>query len=418
MLRYIEATEPLVVVMSPRCTAGGGWASINSIVAAETHQSGLNESQKLSRLCATVALSQLERDRHFVSELPKGNSLYRLREWYEVAQREMTWAFMDMCMVGLREFKGKPLKKSEEIWASHEVLISKLRPFVCDSSPEHGECAGCETSRNQTWTWRFCPLLTDGMAEPIWFLELGFGKFILYYSSSTSSLAAPAVEVVDDFSRCPACRGHRVKTLLAQTRVPHECQYPLDVPVKYNHSACEGASGRLDPRHTYDMDCRLGPSADGGVKERIRDLLSAAGLPRAVTDDAQGVVGTRSVCREWQRHGNKPIASISLTTSFSKGLQFDPLLLEDGTVVHLNYPCINWAQEVFMKKRKEPLRQQYHRNRGPSREEGLKVTAEEIPDESSLALNFIVSVQGSTPYAALLGRVTNVHRGLTGASHA
>eukprot|EP00959_Pyramimonas_sp_CCMP1952_P083272 1740540-Pyramimonas_sp.AAC.1 len=39
--------------------------------------------------------------------------------------------------------------------------------------------------------------------------------------------------------------------------------------------------------------------------QRLRDLLSAAGLPREVINMVQDVVDTCTVCREWQRRGEK-----------------------------------------------------------------------------------------------------------------
>ena len=193
--------------------------------------------------------------------------------------------------------------------------------------------------------------------------------------------------------------------------------------------------------------------------------MAAAGLPKEILDEVQGVVDTCSVCREWQRNGSRPMASVSLTTAFNEGLQFDLIFLDDGAAVHLICLCIKWAQAVFVsgkeadvvlpaivhmwfrvygppkfivsdqegalfsdegaiwverwkvalrpkakqahahviERRNEMLRQQYHRNRGQAREEGLKVTKEEILDESVLALNCIVSVHGSTPNSALFG---------------
>ena len=77
------------------------------------------------------------------------------------------------------------------------------------------------------------------------------------------------------------------------------------------------------------------------------------------------------------------------------------------------------AHAHVIERRKEMLRQQYHRCRSQSREEGLKITKEELLDESVLALNSMVSVHGSTPYAALFGRLPNLLREVTepGPSH-
>eukprot|EP00959_Pyramimonas_sp_CCMP1952_P422396 8848454-Pyramimonas_sp.AAC.1 len=74
--------------------------------------------------------------------------------------------------------------------------------------------------------------------------------------------------------------------------------------------------------------------------QRLRDLLSAAGLPQEVINMVQGVVGTCAVCREWQRRGNKSVASLTFITAFNGGIQFDLLFLDDGIVVHLIDMCV------------------------------------------------------------------------------
>ena len=76
-------------------------------------------------------------------------------------------------------------------------------------------------------------------------------------------------------------------------------------------------------------------------------------------------------------------------------------------------PKAKGAHAHVIERRNEMLRQQYHRTRGQAREEGLKVTKEEILDESVLALNCIVSVHGSTPHSALFGRAPNDIKELT-----
>jgi hypothetical protein len=87
--------------------------------------------------------------------------------------------------------------------------------------------------------------------------------------------------------------------------------------------------------------------------QRLRDLMSAAGLPKEILDDVQAVVDTCSVCREWQRNGNKPMASLSFTSAFNEGVQFDLLFLEGEPVVHTICLCNKWAQGMFVKS-KEP----------------------------------------------------------------
>jgi len=210
--------------------------------------------------------------------------------------------------------------------------------------------------------------------------------------------------------------------------------------------------------------------------QRMRDVLSAAGLPKSVIDQVQPVVDTCSVCRTWQRHGDKPQASLHMTQDFNEGVQLDLLFLNDGTVVHMVDLCIKWAQARFVnsrepeevlpaivhlwfrqctppkyiesdqegalfsdegatwadrwgvalkpkprgahahviERRNEVLRQQYHRVREQADQDGIKVTKEELLDESVMALNCMLSVHGTTPYAALFGRVPNLLIEVTG----
>ena len=73
MMQHINQTKPLVIVMSPRCTAGGGWSTVNEVVCPQTHYESLRTSQHISRVCANAAMLQLQQGTHFISELPKGN---------------------------------------------------------------------------------------------------------------------------------------------------------------------------------------------------------------------------------------------------------------------------------------------------------------------------------------------------------
>eukprot|EP00959_Pyramimonas_sp_CCMP1952_P143239 2998865-Pyramimonas_sp.AAC.1 len=60
------------------------------------------------------------------------------------------------------------------------------------------------------------------------------------------------------------------------------------------------------------------------------------------------------------------------------------------------------------RKRNDLLRTQYHRVRSQANEEGIRGSKEELLDESLLAMNTLLSVHGTTPYAALYGRAPNI----------
>ena len=159
------------------------------------------------------------------------------------------------------------------------------------------------------------------------------------------------------------------------------------------------------------------------------------------------------------------MASLSFTKEFNEGVQFDLLFLQDGIVVHLIDMCITYAQGTFVEsrepeevlpaivriwfrvydvpkfivsdqegarfgdeggiwadrwgvdlrpkpkgahayiieRRNDLLRQQYHRTRSQATQEGIRVTAGEVLDESILALNCLLSVHGSTLTPPYLG---------------
>ena len=82
------------------------------------------------------------------------------------------------------------------------------------------------------------------------------------------------------------------------------------------------------------------------------DLLRTAGAPEHVLSEVQNVVDTCSTCREWQRRSNKPVASLTITSYFNEGVQFDSLFLEDDLIVaHIICMCIRWAQGEPVKNR-------------------------------------------------------------------
>ena len=85
--------------------------------------------------------------------------------------------------------------------------------------------------------------------------------------------------------------------------------------------------------------------------KRMKDLLGAAGIPIEVINEVQSVVDTCRACREWSRRSAKPITSITLTSTFNEGVQFDLLFLDDGVVAHVIDLCIRWAQGIFVKSR-------------------------------------------------------------------
>lgn len=85
--------------------------------------------------------------------------------------------------------------------------------------------------------------------------------------------------------------------------------------------------------------------------KRLRDLLPAAGAPQAAINEVQHVVDTCRVCREWQRLSAKPVTSLTLTSRFNEGVQFDVLFLDDCVCAHMICLCTRWAQAQIVESR-------------------------------------------------------------------
>ena len=740
LYRYLRTIRPLVVVMSPQCTGTAGWRTVNESRGSATHDLNLRESIALGQICGKCAIIQLDGNRHFINELPVGSILYDLPEWQLVAKYNITWVRFHGCMVGLRTADGLRLKKPEEVWASHEILIYRLRPLQCDGSHVHGEASGRDTKPSQIWTWKFARLLADGIADLVWMLE--------HRHRQQSALTEAYPAAVDQTVKCPGCRRHVFAEHPSHTRVVGECNYPHHTSVEYQCPACARGGGRAASGHTLKAgECRMadpgyrgarasGPryardprvpastAADAGLRDfpraddeetppaqmepprersprtngtpaersprtngtpaeerfeetaggssgstaapavvdrqegvpdevcdtwvkldngawrrihakyrrklfdvdevtgskptsigtwrrtevkyadgkseviignvedlrrrgdpqrdlgkdwkgtttfyddeasarsapvetaivpmgvppppnppnnqqlarqdprttrrrledaiaqvdigaewtqwdlgkaiqglrsaapgmvqrtlrrmhvrlwhcpaqRMRDILSAAGLPQEIIDHVQAVVDTCTVCRMWSRRGNQPVVALSFTTKFNEGVQLDLLFVDDGIALHIIDLCIKYAQACFItskepeavlpaivhlwfrvymppmficsdqegalfsdqgstwadrwgvalrpkpkgthayviERRNEILRQQYHKVRSQAEAEGLRVTKTEMLDESILAVNALLSVHGTSPYAALFGRVPNLLEQATG----
>ena len=164
------------------------------------------------------------------------------------------------------------------------------------------------------------------------------------------------------------------------------------------------------------------------------------------------------------------MTSLSFTTEFNEGLQFDLVFLNDGPCVHIVDLCTKFAVATFVasrntedvlgtivnswfrmmgppqfivsdqegalfsdeggiwadrwrlelrpkprgahayvvERRNELLRQQYHRSQSQANDEGLRVTKEHVLGECVFALNSMICVHGTTPYTAVFGRTPPV----------
>ncbi|CAK0892089.1 unnamed protein product, partial [Prorocentrum cordatum] len=338
LYQYLKEERPFVLVMAPQCIGTAGWCTVNESIGSEVHRRNAEVSFRLGQICAKAAHIQLGGGRHYVNELPRGSRIYRTPEWMGLARKNLTWVQCNMCMLGLVNSKKEPLNKPEEVWASHEVLIYRLRSKECDRQRRHGECSGRDTKPSQVWTWQFARILADGISELIWLHELDLRKLI--YPTVAAYLRMNG----------EGYRQHELRALVIEY-----------IP--------EQEKKRRTQHHI------LKPDPQVLLLPQLWKAMMTCNLILKLD-----VVDTCTVCREWQRRGEKSVTSLTFTTTFNEGIQFDLLFLDDGIVVHLIDMCIRWAQ-------------------------GIRVSKEELLDESLLAMNTLLSVHGATPYAALYGRV-------------
>ena len=82
---YLEATRPLVVVMSPPCRGMAGFQSLNRVISYQAWRVFRVISEAIGDLCAEVALFQMACQNHFLNEHPQGSELYQRRLWLRVS---------------------------------------------------------------------------------------------------------------------------------------------------------------------------------------------------------------------------------------------------------------------------------------------------------------------------------------------
>eukprot|EP00959_Pyramimonas_sp_CCMP1952_P468386 9493171-Pyramimonas_sp.AAC.1 len=135
--------------MAPQCTGAAGWCTVNESIGSEVHRLHAEVSFRLGQSCAKAAHVQIDGGRHYVNELPRGSRVYRTPEWVGLAKKSLTWVQLNMCMLGLVNSKKEPRNKPEEVWASHAVLIYRLRSKECDRRHRQSECSGRDTKPSQ-----------------------------------------------------------------------------------------------------------------------------------------------------------------------------------------------------------------------------------------------------------------------------
>ena len=207
-------------------------------------------------------------------------------------------------------------------------------------------------------------------------------------------------------------------------------------------------------------------------KLRMRNLLSAAGLPKDVLNAIESVCDTCRICRLWQKPSNRPQATLRLSTEFNQVVQIDLLFVASLTVLHCIDEATRWSgggviagkkpcdilkgllhfwfrifgaptliisdkegallsedSSIFcerwsvsfrpkavgqhaqlVERHHEILRQAFHRIRSQAQQENLQLEDADIIAEAFFAKNAMLIVHGQSPYQAVLGRVPAVLR--------
>ena len=88
-------------------------------------------------------------------------------------------------------------------------------------------------------------------------------------------------------------------------------------------------------------------------KQKMTALLRAAGLPVEILNLIQGVCDTCRICRMWSKPGERPQASLRLSTDFNVAIQVDLVFVDSLIVLHIIDECIRWSAGYLLAS-KEP----------------------------------------------------------------
>ncbi|CAE7314416.1 RE2, partial [Symbiodinium necroappetens] len=200
--------------------------------------------------------------------------------------------------------------------------------------------------------------------------------------------------------------------------------------------------------------------------QRLRALLSAAGVPAEVLEKIAQITDTCTVCRTWARPGPKSVASSHLPSAFNAELQVDLLFIREHVILHMidvatrfvvakivpsretndiltalqeawvslfgppstivadqegalsgvaggawmshrdikYVPKAKYAHASVVERHNALLRRQAHLLLEQSNEDGLRVPFSAILAEAVFAKNTLLRINNFTPYEAVLGR--------------
>ena len=261
LYKYVRLMKPLVVIMSPPCRAFCKIRHLNQVLHPETtYRLSRQEGEHLANVCLKVASMQLESNRHFLIEQPHGSDLYQLPGWAAIGRKVVKCVF-DQCQVGLRSPKPPhlPIRKRTELWASHELLLKKLRSRQCAGHHKHAGVSqlndkthGVASRVCQEWPPEFCRILASSVADLV--------------GSAKMSYAVAETR----FMACPGCRWHKRKDHESHIR-RGDCLHK-DVKTKiWRCPACVLNKPRAHETHKLDDTCQWSVARDmptGASRER------------------------------------------------------------------------------------------------------------------------------------------------------
>ena len=136
---------------------------------------------------------------------------------------------------------------------------------------------------------------------------------------------------------------------------------PPKLPVDRADDADDDDNDQKTDWHNYDLGRALAIFRDGteaakrraltklhrrlwhAPASRMRDILSAAGVPDSTCDLVGPIVDACHVCRLWQRPGKRSIALSRLTTTFNDIVQIDLLFVNKWIIVHMIDEATRWT---------------------------------------------------------------------------
>ena len=204
---------------------------------------------------------------------------------------------------------------------------------------------------------------------------------------------------------------------------------------------------------------------------QMKTLLKAANQPPSVIQLVDDIVATCEVCRTWTRPQAHPVSTVSLSTRFNEQVEADIVFFQKKMIFHMICRCIRWhaAKEIednktptlldaiteiwlqhhgapkeflmdgergvavsheakeffdnhsikltvratgkhchFIEKRGDLLKTQLRKLDTSCKQEGISIPFPRLLAEAVFAGNALISINQTTPYNALYGRVPNI----------